>query len=49
MSFIPLIHWVLTANTWIKTDAVIDGRRWDVLVGYDSVAKRILRLSGRTS
>ncbi len=37
------------ANTWIKSDAVIEGRRWDVPVGYDPMAKRFAVLGGRTS
>ena len=36
-------------NTWMKSDAVIDGRRWDVPVGYDPVAKHFLVLGGRTA
>lgn len=36
-------------NTWTKTDAVIEGRRWDVPVGYDPIAKRFVVLGGRTS
>lgn len=36
-------------NTWVKTDAVIEGRRWDVPVGYDPGAKRFTALGGRTS
>ena len=37
------------ANTWAKTDAVIEGRRWDVPLGFDPVAKRFTVLGGRTS
>lgn len=37
------------ANTWTRTEAVIEGRRWDVPLGYDPVAKRFLVLGGRTS
>src|SRR5438094_56486 len=36
-------------NIWVKTDAVIEGRRWDVPLGYDPVEKRFLVLGGRTS
>jgi len=35
-------------NTWTRTEAVIEGRRWDVPVGYDPLAKRFLVLGGRT-
>jgi hypothetical protein len=37
------------ANVWVKSDAVIEGRRWDVPVGYDPAAKRFTVLGGRTS
>ncbi|MDB5310189.1 MAG: hypothetical protein JWO38_4391 [Gemmataceae bacterium] len=36
-------------NTWVKSDAVIEGRRRDVPLGYDPAAKRFLVLGGRTS
>lgn len=36
-------------NTWSKTDAVIEGRRWDVPLGFDPVAKRFTVLGGRTA
>ncbi|MBI2806190.1 MAG: hypothetical protein HYX68_14510 [Planctomycetes bacterium] len=37
-------------NTWTKLDkAQIVGRRWDVPVGFDPVAKRFLVLGGRSS
>ena len=36
-------------NTWAKLDpAVIAGRRWDVPLGYDPVAKRFIVLGGRS-
>jgi hypothetical protein len=37
------------ANTWTRADAVIDGRRWEVPVGYDPAAKRFLVLGGRST
>jgi hypothetical protein len=37
------------ANTWVKTDAAIEGRRWDVPVGYDPAGKQFLVLGGRTA
>src|SRR5262245_17111442 len=37
------------ANVWVKSDAVIEGRRWDVAVGYDPAATRFTVLGGRTS
>src|SRR5689334_3191710 len=37
------------ANAWVKTDAAVEGRRWDVPVGYDPTSKRFLVLGGRTS
>jgi len=36
------------ANVWTKTDAVVEGRRWDVPLGYDPASKRFLVLGGRT-
>jgi hypothetical protein len=36
------------ANVWKRTDAVIEGRRWDVPLGYDPMSKRFLVLGGRT-
>src|SRR5437667_4595890 len=37
-------------NTWTKLDkASIIGRRWDVPLGYDPVAKRFLILGGRSN
>ncbi len=37
-------------NAWIKLDAAqIVGRRWDVPLGYDPVAKRFTVLGGRSS
>jgi len=36
-------------NTWERSDAVIEGRRWDVPVGFDPAARRFLVLGGRTS
>jgi hypothetical protein len=37
-------------NTWNKLDkAAIAGRRWDVPLGYDPVAKRFIILGGRSS
>ncbi len=37
-------------NVWGRLDkAVIEGRRWDVPLGYDPVSKRFLVLGGRTS
>lgn len=37
-------------NTWTKLDkAVIEGRRWDVPLGYSSDLKRFIVLGGRTS
>lgn len=35
--------------TWTKTDAVIDGQRWDVPVGYEPATKKFLVLGGRSS
>lgn len=35
-------------NSWSKSEAVIEGRRWDVPLGYDPAAKRFLVLGGRT-
>src|SRR5687767_2222484 len=37
------------ANTWVKSDAVVEGRRWDVPVGFDPASRRFLVLGGRTS
>src|SRR5262249_4074619 len=37
------------ANTWARSDAVIDGRRWDVPVGYDPAAKQFVVLGGRST
>jgi hypothetical protein len=38
------------ANTWVKLDrAVIEGRRWDVPLGYAAALKQFLVLGGRTS
>src|SRR5262245_28426479 len=37
------------ANVWVKSDAGIEGRRWDVPVGYDAAAKRFHVLGGRTA
>ncbi|HJZ59573.1 MAG TPA: kelch repeat-containing protein, partial [Gemmataceae bacterium] len=36
------------ANEWVRGPAV-EGRRWDVPVGYDPIAKRFLVLGGRSS
>ncbi|WP_439625281.1 Kelch repeat-containing protein [Gemmata sp.] len=36
-------------NSWVRTDAVIEGRRWDVPLGFDPVAKRFTVLGGRTA
>ncbi len=37
-------------NTWVKIDGgQIEGRRWDVPLGYDPVAKRFLVLGGRVT
>ncbi|HEX3147481.1 MAG TPA: kelch repeat-containing protein [Gemmataceae bacterium] len=48
MHYFPLLL-LLAANTWVKTDAVIEGQRWDVPVGYDPAAQRFLVLGGRTA
>jgi hypothetical protein len=38
------------ANTWVKLDrAVIEGRRWDVPLGYDPARGRFLVLGGRSA
>ena len=37
-------------NTWTKlNDAVVFGKRWDVPLGYDPIAKRFTILGGRTT
>src|SRR5262245_7860496 len=37
-------------NVWVKHDAAqIEGRRWDVPVGYSPELKRFVVLGGRTS
>jgi hypothetical protein len=37
-------------NTWVKAETgAIEGRRWDVPLGYDPVAKQFLVLGGRSS
>src|SRR5262245_22635684 len=38
------------SNTWTKLDkATIVGKRWDVPLGYDPIAKRFIILGGRSS
>ena len=37
------------ANVWVKSDAVIEGRRRDVPVGYDPATKRFTVPGGRNS
>ena len=49
-----LLLFILVASAtatppWTKTEAAIEGRRWDVPLGYDPVAKRFLVLGGRTA
>jgi hypothetical protein len=46
--FATSVHAAEPVNTWKKTDAVIEGRRWDVPLGYDPVSKRFVVLGGRT-
>lgn len=37
-------------NTWTKLDkATIEGRRWDIPLGYDAFAKRFMVLGGRST
>src|SRR5579871_2396556 len=39
-----------TPNTWVKIDGgAIEGRRWDVPLGYSPDLKRFLVLGGRVS
>ena len=38
------------ANDWVRLDkADLTGRRWDVPLGYDPVARKFLILGGRTT
>lgn len=46
---VPATATAAEPHVWTKSDAAIEGRRWDVPVGYDPAAKRFLVLGGRTS